>query len=99
MIHNSAPIFGGMTVLGDGPTRLTDEKIEAMRQLTIRVEPTALGMVYFGGQDVADRPCGYIIAKEVYGFGPFSLGCGIRPGEFYLLGNAGIRVYWNAFAA
>jgi hypothetical protein len=99
---NAIPLVGGVLTLVSGPTQLmetTSVNNVPCRQLVMRIEPTALGIVYYGNKDVsASTAVGYFYAREAAGFGPLSIGCGIYPSSIYLLGNAGTRVYWWAFA-
>jgi hypothetical protein len=95
-------LTGGVVILGDGPTQLDAEGSLDVpcRQLVMRAEPTALGMIYYGNEDVSPLTAvGYFYSREAAGYGPLSIGCGIYPSAIWLLGNPGIKIYWWAFPA
>lgn len=93
-------LVGGVTTLGATatPIDVSGTVDFPCRQLVMRAEPNAQGIIYIGNSDVsANNAVGYFYARETGGFGPLSVGCGIYARTIYLLGNAGTKIYWWAF--
>jgi hypothetical protein len=91
-------LIGGITVLGNNATRLSDDDTP-MTQLSIRSNSTAAD-VYFGSASVTHVDhVGYIEGGESFQWGPYTAGRGIRPSQVFLYGTAGDRVIWTGWPA
>lgn len=65
-------LHGGVLTLGSGPTQLNAMGIidAPCRQLVMRAEPTALGIIYYGNDDVSPSTAvGYFYSREAAGYG------------------------------